>query len=126
MVQLLTDKLESFDFIFSNEMGEQLVAGYDKPTNQFFIDRTKAGNSNFEKGFAERHTAARILKTSGSRITLIIDRASIELFADDGLTVMTEIFFPNKPFNQINIQSQNNLQIRKLEYTGLNSIWQHK
>ncbi len=126
MVQLLTDKLESFDFIFSNEMGEQLVAGYDKPTNQFFIDRTKAGNSNFEKGFAERHTAPRILKTSGSRITLIIDRASIELFADDGLTVMTEIFFPNKPFNQINIQSQNNLQIRKLEYTGLNSIWQHK
>ena len=118
--------MESFNFILSNDQGEQLVAGYDKPTNQFFIDRTKAGNTSFEKGFAERHTAPRILKTSGSRITLIIDRASIELFADDGLSVMTDIFFPNKPFNQIHIQSKDKLLIKKLEYTGLNSIWQHR
>jgi len=126
MIQLFSEKLESFNFILSNDQGEQLVAGYDKPTNQFFIDRTKAGNTSFEKGFAERHTAPRILKTSGSRITLIIDRASIELFADDGLSVMTDIFFPNKPFNQIHIQSKDKLLIKKLEYTGLNSIWQHR
>lgn len=36
--------------------------------------------------------------------------------ADNGLTVMTEIFFPNKPFNQIQIQSPENILIKKLEY----------
>jgi levanase/fructan beta-fructosidase len=32
---------------------------------------------------------------------MILDKTSIELFWDDGLTVMTEIFFLNAPFNQI-------------------------
>lgn len=126
MIQLFSENLESFSFILSNDLGEQLVAGYDKSTNQFFIDRTKSGKTDFEKGFAARHTAVRISTKPGSRITLVIDRASIELFADDGLSVMTDIFFPSKPFSQINIQSQNNLQIKKLEYTGLKSIWQHR
>ena len=56
-------------------------------------------------------------------ITLVIDVSSVELFADDGLTVMTEIFFPNKPYNQIHIQSPESVLIKKLEYINLSSIW---
>lgn len=56
-------------------------------------------------------------------ISLIIDVSSVELFADDGLTVMTAIFFPNKPYNQIHIQSSDNALIKKLEYINLKSIW---
>jgi fructan beta-fructosidase len=122
-IQLSADQLENFHFIFSNDLGEQLVAGYDKEANQFFIDRTKSGNINFEKGFASRQIAPRIAKLKGSSITLIIDRASIELFADDGLTVMTSVFFPNQPYNQIHIQSKDKMLIKKLEYTLLKSIW---
>lgn len=125
-IDLFTDKLESFTITLSNELGEQLIAGYDKIANQFFIDRTKSGKTDFEKRFAGRYTAPRLSGRADSKITLIIDHASVELFADDGLSVMTGIFFPNKPFNQINIQSQDNLLIRKLEYTGLKSIWSHK
>jgi len=54
---------------------------------------------------------------------LIIDNASIELFADNGLTVMTEIFFPTTPYNQITIQSKEGTIIKKLEYVNLKSIW---
>jgi fructan beta-fructosidase len=125
-IDLYTDKLESFTITLSNDLGEQLIAGYDKVANQFFIDRTKSGKTDFEKRFAGRFTAPRLSGRAYSKITLIIDHASVELFADDGLSVMTGIFFTNKPFNQINIQSQDNLLIRKLEYTGLKSIWSHK
>jgi fructan beta-fructosidase len=53
----------------------------------------------------------------------VIDASSVELFADDGLTVMTEIFFPNKPYSQIRLQSSDNAVIKKLEYISFKSIW---
>ena len=54
---------------------------------------------------------------------LVLDASSIELFADDGLTVMTAVYFPTLPYNQINIQAQGNLKIKKLIYSKLVSIW---
>jgi fructan beta-fructosidase len=56
-------------------------------------------------------------------ITLIIDVSSVEIFADDGLTVMTSVFFPNQPYNKIHVQSTDAVIIKKLEYISLNSIW---
>jgi fructan beta-fructosidase len=44
------------------------------------------------------------------------------LFADNGLSVMTEIFFPSKQYNQISIQSSTGATIKKLEYASLNKI----
>ena len=56
-------------------------------------------------------------------INLLIDVSAVELFADDGLTVMTSVFFPNKPYNKINILAPQNILIKKLEYAGLPGIW---
>jgi fructan beta-fructosidase len=49
----------------------------------------------------------------------------VELFADDGLTVMTEIFFPSQPYNQTHIESPEKVLIKRFEYTELRSIWQN-
>ena len=38
-------------------------------------------------------------------MTLIIDVASVELFADGGLTTMTSVFFPTISFNKLRFQS---------------------
>ena len=56
-------------------------------------------------------------------LSLIIDVSSIELFADNGLTVMTEIFFPDKPFNKMIIHSNDKLVIAKWSYAKYKSIW---
>ena len=56
-------------------------------------------------------------------ISLVIDISFVELFSDDGLTTMTEIFFPNKPYNDIYIKSAGSFTIKKLEYISLKSIW---
>ncbi len=122
-LHITADKIESFSFTFSNELGEKVVAGFDKASNNYFIDRTNSGKVSFEKGFAAKHTAPRISDKNNFELTLIVDNASIELFADNGLSVMTDIFFPNKPYNQIHIQSADSILIKKLEYINLNSIW---
>jgi fructan beta-fructosidase len=56
-------------------------------------------------------------------ISLLIDVSSVELFADGGLTVMTEIFFPNKPYSKVSIRSADNALMKKFEYIRLNNIW---
>jgi fructan beta-fructosidase len=45
------------------------------------------------------------------------------MFADNGLSVMTAIFFPNENFSMINIASANDFKIKELTLHGLKSIW---
>jgi fructan beta-fructosidase len=47
---------------------------------------------------------------------------SVELFADDGLLVMTAIFFPTKTYNKIELRSDDGAVIRKIKYAGLKQL----
>ena len=78
---------------------------------------------DFEKGFGKVHYAPCLLNETNLDITMIIDDASVELFADRGLTVMTEIFFPTAPYNKIILDSKEELTINQLRYVNLQSIW---
>ena len=122
-IDLTSDKLESFTLTLTNDAGDKVDIGYDKSANKYFIDRAKSGRIDFEKGFAARHTAPRFSDKEIADMTLIIDNASVEMFADGGLTVMTEIFFPNSPFSDIKIQSDKGFQIKSLRYSSLKGIW---
>jgi fructan beta-fructosidase len=117
-------KIENFSIIFSNESGEKVEIGFDKATNSYFIDRSNSGKVDFAKKFAERHTAPRLSNKNEMDLELILDNASVELFADNGLSVMTEIFFPNKIYSKIQIQSPDHFQIQSLQLTALKSIWE--
>ncbi len=118
------DMLKNFSIVLSNDIGEVTKIGYDKSINQFYIDRTKSGKTDFQNEFAAKHFAPRFINNPSTKISLLIDVSSVELFADDGLTVMTELFFPNKDYNHIKIQSAENFSIKKLAYSSLKSIWQ--
>lgn len=122
-LELSSDKIESFSVTFSNSLNEKVVAGYDKASNNYYIDRTKSGKVDFYKGFAARHTAARISKKPNLELKMIIDNASIEMFADEGLSVMTEIYFPNQTLNAIQIESPDNLMMKTITLTPLKRIW---
>jgi fructan beta-fructosidase len=122
-INLSLEEIKDFSLVVSNDMGEELVMGFDKKQNNYFIDRTKSGKTDFQKEFAGRHAAPRFTNNGKMNISLLIDVSSVELFADDGLTVMTAIFFPNKPYNQIHIESPDNILIKKIEYINLKSIW---
>ena len=120
-INLSMDKATDFSLTLANSKGEETVIGYDKKANQYYIDRTKSGKVDFEKGFAARHTAPRFVNSAKMNLTLVMDASSVELFADGGLSSMTEIFFPNEPYNQIRLQSANNAVISRLEYSKLKS-----
>lgn len=113
------ENASDFNVILSNVSGQKLIIGYDKKNNSYFIDRTLSGETSFEKGFAKKHSAPRLLANKEIHISLILDVASIELFADNGLTVMTDIFFPDGAINTIKIQSK---AVNKLTSLSLSKI----
>jgi fructan beta-fructosidase len=112
-----------FSIVLSNKTGDELLIGYEKATNQYFIDRSKSGIIAFETGFAKKHTAPRLSFSKTINLTLIADVASVELFADDGLTVMTDIFFPNQVYTNITIRSSKGAAIKKLSYSGIRTVY---
>lgn len=122
-LRINADKIESFSITLSNDLRQKLVLGYDQNKNQFFIDRSASGNVSFEKGFANKDFAPRISQKENFNLDLIIDDASVELFADNGLTVMTAIFFPDKIFSSITIQSPQDFKIKTLQFNRLQSIY---
>ncbi|QNL49340.1 glycoside hydrolase family 32 protein [Olivibacter sp. SDN3] len=110
---------ESFAVKLANELGEEILIGYDKQQNTYYIDRSKSGKIDFESDFGQRHEAPRIAKGEKLQMKLLIDVASVELFADDGLSVMTSVFFPNQVFDQLLVQSSGELNVGDLTVANI-------
>lgn len=122
-VDLQVSSVKDFTIELANSNNEKLTVGFNKKANQYFIDRTNAGIHDFNKGFSGVFTAPRLSEHKSLKLTLIVDRASVELFADDGATVMTCIFFAHKPLDKIAILPMSTINIKSLAVTGLKSIW---
>ncbi|WP_336727954.1 glycoside hydrolase family 32 protein [Paraflavisolibacter sp. H34] len=122
-LDLELEKAADLSLVLSNEAGEELVIGYDQKANRYFIDRSKAGNSDFHKEFAARHTAPRFSQEGKMNITLIVDVSSVELFADGGLSVMTGIFFPSQSFTRAALRSAGGAVVNNLVYRNLKPVW---
>jgi len=122
-LQLLTGSVGSFRVVLSNNAGERAVVGFDKGAGQWYVDRSGSGKVDFHKEFAGRHVASRIGLSKTLSLTLVADVASLELFADDGLTVMSELVFPSKPYDKIEVVSEDGVVMKTLKVTKLKGIW---
>jgi len=95
-----------FAIHFANNMGQELVVGYDQSANQYYIDRSRSGKVDFHPGFGARYTAPRISTDKTITLTIVMDASSVELFADNGLTVMTAVFFAEQPLKMTSVPAK--------------------
>ncbi|MGZ3755391.1 MAG: glycoside hydrolase family 32 protein [Mucilaginibacter sp.] len=116
-------QIKSYTLTLSNDEGDKLLIGYDKQANQYFIDRTKSGLTDFSKEFAGRFTAPRFSLSKTTNLRLVVDAASVELFADEGLTTMTCIYFPRKPYNHLSITSADGWTINRITLKNYALAW---
>jgi fructan beta-fructosidase len=121
VLDLSTSNTTSFAIRLFNQRGDELIAGYDKKTNTIYVDRRKSGKVDFEKSFARKTLAPRISSSRQLSFKLFVDAASLELFADNGLTVQTNVFFPNAPLNQLSIEAGQPINIRQLKISGISA-----
>lgn len=76
---------------------EETVIGVDRRAGTVYVDRTRSGAVSFSPHFAGRHSAP-LAKTDGkspTRLHVLIDATSVEVFADGGRVVLTDQIFPS-------------------------------
>ena len=88
----------------SNDKGEEVVMKYDAKSQTFSMDRTNSGKMDFSTDFPAVTEAPTFGKISQLRI--FIDKSSIEVFDAEGKMAMTNLVFPNKPYNKVTIQGK--------------------
>lgn len=107
-----------------NQTGEFLRIGYNTSNKQFFINRTGLKQTGFSNSFAAVHTAPRTRTGTLLKMRLFIDRSSVELFADEGSVVMTDIFFPEQDLTTFKVvQDKPAKSFRNGKSYSLRSIW---
>lgn len=113
-------------FILSNSKGEKLIVGLDKTSKQIFIDRTNAGKSDFSSKFAKKHTVP-FFDSKELIIKALIDKASIEVFVNDGRIALTDLFFPTEEYTKIELYSKGgDSELLAGRLYPLKSIWVKK
>ncbi len=97
-------KKDTYTFSFSNDSNNSIQFGINNKENYFFIDRSKSGKVDFSDLFANKISKAPF-KVGFDKMDLriIVDKTSIEIFYNNGKTVMSEIFFPDKPMEYFSV-----------------------
>ncbi|MFC7359108.1 glycoside hydrolase family 32 protein [Nocardioides astragali] len=82
--------------------GERTVVGYDTAERTLYVDRTLSGDTGFHPDFRAVHSAPLDLD-EGDRLALEIhiDTTSVEVYADGGRVVITDLVFPSPTSDRI-------------------------
>lgn len=104
---------------------EATTIGADWGKQEVFVDRTHSGNSSFDDKFPGRH-AGPPLPAGGKQVKLhiFVDRSSVEVFVNDGATVISDAIFPSRESQGIELYSiGGQAHFVKLEVWSLRSAW---
>lgn len=126
IIKLDRNNAEDFSFELSNAAGENIMIGYDKTANHYYIDRSKSGNTGFSQSFASKSIAPKLSDSQHEQATIIIDQSSVELFADNGLSVLTSLYFAGSPYTNAVFKINSGTGVTSISYTPLKSIYSNK
>jgi fructan beta-fructosidase len=91
----LTTNSAQLEFHVCVGQDERTKIGYSVEKKKVFVDRTHSGRSHFHAGFARVHSATLNPNNNLLRLHIFVDQGSVEVFANDGLVVITDCIFPS-------------------------------
>ena len=99
--EVVVDLKGSSELVFSNNQGEQIVMVYDAAKSTFTMDRTRSYAS-----FSEAFPVVTTAPTYGEikQLRIFIDNCSMEVFDAEGKMAMTNLVFPNEPYNTLKVK----------------------
>ena len=102
---------------------DETLVGVSAKTREVFIDRTRSGMVSFSPDFPGRHRAT-LHWTSSVKLHIFLDRSSVEVFANDGETVLTDRIYPSPGSDGLELFSDSgDSRIPSLTIWKLGSIW---
>lgn len=104
-IDLKNISAEILGFKLFNSKGEYVDFCLNEIEKKFTMDRTKSGITSFSKEFPAI-TSAPIEKSGNFSLRIFVDKASIECFGNGGKFAMTNLVFPNEPYNRISFYTK--------------------
>ena len=114
-------KVGSLSLTFSNENGEKSVMTYAPNYETLSFDRRVSGIVDFSQDFPAVTTAPTFNAGQTLPLRIFIDRSSMEVFANDGKCVMTNLVFPTTPYNKLTINTDGgNAKVKNVKVYSIN------
>lgn len=85
---------EQFAMLTRRGKEEETVVGWRVLNSELFVDRTRSGKSDFAEDFAGVQRAPLALEGGRLKLHVFVDRSSVEVFAQGGRRVITDLIFP--------------------------------
>lgn len=104
----------------SSGQNETMIA-YDPVSQRLSIDRSKSGLTDFHPEFACNHGVSLVPEDGKIKLHIWLDRNAVEVYGNEGLTVLTDQIFPDAPIENVWISTNsgqvvlNSLQIHTLK-----------
>ncbi len=87
----------------SNEAGEEVLIGVSASPLSLVVDRRRSRATAFHKAYPERHSGPVRAIDGLVALRVLVDRWMVEVFANDGETVISDRLFPTQPLDRLEV-----------------------
>jgi fructan beta-fructosidase len=107
-----TAAADSTAITFSNAIGESTVFRINRAQHRYELDRSRSGTVDFHPQFADIQSAPLPASATTTRLRVWLDHSSLEIFINEGETVLTAIEFPTTPFTRIGLEADAPIELK--------------
>jgi levanase/fructan beta-fructosidase len=107
------------DIVLSSDKGEYTKLQLNPAQGQLVLDRRQSGLKDFEDGFASLQTAPLQKGLEYYDVEIWVDKASVEVFVNKGVSSMTSIVFPTSPYNKIQVSAEQPLSLSDVKLNNI-------
>lgn len=103
---------------------DSTIVGYDKTSEELFINRFHSGEVEFNSRFPGTHAAPLTLSDDSLNMRILLDRSSLEVFAGEGERVLTDRIFPGTHATGLRLYSKGgSAWLDTITVWHLESVW---
>ncbi len=104
--------------------GQETRIGYDAASGEVFVDRRRSGQTDFHPEFAAVHRGPLALRDGRIKLRIFVDWSSVEVFGNDGLTVITDQVFPAPEADGVELYAEGGSAVaRSVKAWTLSGTW---
>ncbi|AJY77796.1 beta-fructosidase [Paenibacillus beijingensis] len=116
--------VREFGFHLRKVAEQKTVTGYNVTDNRMFVDRSDSGVTDFSNLFSTLHTAPLQPENNRVKMHIFVDESSIEVFANDGKVVFSDLIFPDPASRWMSFYTDGGkVNVVSMKVYALNDVW---
>jgi fructan beta-fructosidase len=109
-------------FRLKNAAGEEVVVGVTASPLELFVDRRRSRATPFHDAYPGRHAGPITWRGDTLTMRVLFDQSVLEIFGNDGQTVITERVYPTRPYDRLELIGEGS-SIKTAKLWPLRSVW---